>query len=221
MNRYKLTLCLAGWCLVLGFTAIAQEPTAKKRNPVLTSEDLSRSRGESGRTVVVSALEPSEWVKFTPGSLSLEVPGGLDPIEVPLNEYLLNELHRDYGDAKSFAGNTNFLEVYILYLPSNKTSVNAADLKGAAGRFMKLMSLALDRNATFSTEPAGRSKVSVKGSYTIGAETYELLGTMQSRGKETWLVTSVFRQSDETARKIARRVVGSAAFEQPPNSQSH
>ena len=77
---------------------------------------------------------------------------------------------------------------------------------------MKLISLALDHQATFSAELTGKSKVSVKASYTMAAESYELLGTMQARGKEIWLVTAVFRQSDETARKIAGRIVSSATL---------
>jgi hypothetical protein len=52
----------------------------------------------------------------------------------------------------------------------------------------------------------------MKASYTYAGERFELLGTMQSRGKEIWLVTSVFRQFDETARKIALRIVGSATL---------
>ena len=215
MNRYKLTLGLAVGCLVLGFTAIAQQPpTPKKRIPVLTSEDLTRSQSRIGDSVVLSAVDPTEWVKHTPGGLrlSLELPGGLDPIEVPMPDYVLNELHRDYGDAKSYAGNTNSMAVDMLYLPSNKPSVSPAELKSAAGRFMKLISLALDRKATYSAELTGKSKVSVKANYTMAAESYELLGTMQSRGREIWLVTSVFRQSDETARKIALRIVSTATL---------
>jgi hypothetical protein len=215
MNRYKMILSLAVGCLGLGFTAIAQQPpTAKQRSPVLTSEDLARSRGQSGSTVVLSAVEPKEWFKFTPGGLrlSLELPGELDPTEAPMPDYVLNELHRDYGDAKSYVGNTNSLSVDMLYLPSNKPSVSPAELKSTAGRFMKVISLALDRMATYSAEPSGKSKVSVKANFTMADEPYELLGTMQSRGREIWLVTSVFRQSDETARKIALRIVGSATL---------
>jgi len=215
MSRYKLTLSLAVVCLVLGFTAIAQQPpAAKKRSPVLTSEDLAKTQSQIGSTVVLSAVEPKEWVKYTPGGLhlSLDLPGGLDPSEVPMPDYVLNELHRDYGDAKSYAGNTNFLAVDLLYLPSNKPSVSPADLKSTAGRFMKLISLALDSKATYSAELTGKSKVSVKATYTMAEEAYELLGTMQSRGKEIWLVTSVFRKSDDTARRIALRIVGSATM---------
>ena len=213
MNRYKLTLSLAVLCCVLGFTAIAQQsPPAKKRIPALSSEDIARSQNESGNTVVLSAVEPRDWVKYTPGDLhlSLELPDGLDPFEVPIPDYVQNELKRDYGQAKSYAGNNGFLSVDLLYLPSNKPSVSPVELKGAASRFMKLISLALDPKATYVAEISGKSKVSLKANYTMAAEPYELLGTMQSRGKEIWLVTAVFRKSDETTRKTALRIVNSA-----------
>ena len=215
MNRYKMTLSIAVACVVFGFTAIAQQPpTAKKRIPVLTSDDLDRSNSQTGSTVVLSAVEATDWVKHTPGDLhlSLELPDGLDPIEVPMPDYVLNELRRDYGEAKSYAGNNSFLSVDLLYLPSNKPSVSSVELKSAAGRFMKLISLALDPKATYTAEVTGKTRVSLKATYTMAAERYELLGTMQSRGKEIWLVTAVFRKSDETTRKTALRVVSSATL---------
>ena len=215
MNRYKLTLSLAVSCVVFGFTAIAQQPpAAKKRIPALSSEDLARSRSQSGSTVVLSAVEPRFWVKYTPGDLhlSLELPDGFDPIELPISDHLQNELKKDYGEGKFYAGNNNFLSVDLLYLPSNKPAVSSAELKGAAGRFMKLISLALDRKATYSAEIAGKTKVSLRATYTMAAEPYELVGTMQSRGKEIWLVTAVFRKSDETTRKTALRIISSATL---------
>jgi len=215
MNRYKFTLSLAVVCIVLGVTAIAQQPpAAKKRSPALSSEDIARSRSQSGSTVVLSAVEPRDWVKYTPGDLhlSLELPDGFDPIEVPIPDYVQNELKRDYGEGKSYAGSNSFLSVDLLYLPSNKPSVTAAELKSTAGRFMKLISLALDHKATYSTEIAGKSRVSLRASYTMADEPYELLGSMQSKGKEIWLVTAVFRKSDDTTRKIALRVVSSATL---------
>ena len=214
MNRYKLALALV-WCLVSGFTAVAQQAeTPKKRSPVLTSEDLTRSQGRSGQTVVLSAVEPSEWAKFTPGTshLSMELPGGLEPSELALPDYVQNEFHREYGDAKYYFGGNDVLALSMLHLPSNKPSVSPAELKVTAGKFMKLMSLAVDHNATYSAELTGKSKVSVKANFTMANEPFELLGTMQSRGKDIWFVTSVFRQSDATARKIALRVIGSTTL---------
>ena len=214
MKRYKFTLALVG-CLVLGVTAIAQqEPPVKKRIPVLTSEDLTRSQGRSGQTVILSAAEPTEWTKFTPGvfRLSMELPGGLEPMEIALPDIVLNEFHREYGDAKYYIGGSNGLALTMLYLPSKKASVTSTELKSTAEKFLRQMTLAIDHNATYTTQVTGKSKVSIKASITAGPEPLEMLGTMQSRGKEIWLVTSVFQRSDDTARKIALRVIGSTTL---------
>ena len=214
MNRYKFALALV-WCLALGFTAIAQQTqTPQKRSPVLTSEDLSRSQSRSGQTIVLSAVEPTEWAKFTPGTsrLSMELPGGVEPIEVALPDYALNEFHREYGDAKYYLGGNNGMVVTMLYLPSKKSSVTSAELKSTAEKFLRQISLRLDRNATSSAQLTGKSKVSMKASLTMGSESAEILGTMQSRGNEIWMVTVVFQRSDETARKVALRVIGSTTL---------
>ena len=214
MNRYKFALALV-WCLVLGFTAVAQQTqTPKKRSPVLTSEDLSRSQSASGQTIVLSAAEPTEWAKFTPGTfrLSMELPGGLEPTEVTLPDYVLNEFHREYGDAKYYLGVNNSMAVTMLYLPSKKPSVTSAELKSTAEKFLRQMTLAIDRNATYSAQLTGKSKVSIKANITRGNESGEMLGTMQSRGSEIWLVIAMFAGSDETARKIALRVIGSTTL---------
>ena len=213
MNRYKFALALV-WSLALGFTAVAQQTQTPKRSPVLTSEDLSRSQSRSGQTIVLSAVEPTEWSKFTPGAfrLSMELPGGLEPIELALPDYVLNEFHREYGDAKYYVGANNSLAVTMLYLPSKKASVTSAELKSTAEKFLRQITLALDRNAVCSAQVTGKSKVSIKANITRGNESGEMLGTMQSRGNEIWLVTAMFERSDETARKVALRVIGSTTL---------
>ena len=213
MKRYKLALALV-WCLVLCFTTLVQQAcTPKTRGPVLTSEDLTRSQGTSAQTVALSAAEPTEWKKFTPGDLrlSMELPLGLDPIEIQLPD-LFDEFHREYGDAKYYHGGGNGVAVNMLYLPSKKASVTAAELKTTAERYTRQWMLESDRNATYTTQVSGKSKVSMKATITAGLEPIEILGTTQSRGKEIWLVTSTFLKSDDTARKTALRVIGSTTL---------
>ena len=142
----------------------------------------------------------------------MELPGGLEPTEVTLPDYVLNEFHREYGDAKYYLGVNNSMAVTMLYLPSKKPSVTSAELKSTAEKFLRQMTLAIDRNATYSAQLTGKSKVSIKANITRGNESGEMLGTMQSRGSEIWLVIAMFAGSDETARKIALRVIGSTTL---------
>jgi hypothetical protein len=215
MTLCKLTSILILGCLILSADkANAQQPAGAKKAPRLTSDDVVRSRA-NGTVVVLNAIDPNKWTKYTPGGLrlSLELPAGIEPHEVDFLEHAPNAPHAQYVDAKLYLGTSTSLQVNLLYIPSEKLNVGEVELKKAALAFVKAFSTKMDPKARYSTQLTNKSTVSVKGSMTgAGGEAFELMGSMQTKGMEMWFVGSIFRQSDERARIAARRITNTATL---------
>jgi hypothetical protein len=196
--------------------AYAQQSTSNKiRAPELVTEDLKESSSSSPNVSAEPGsipLDSQKWQRYSPQelALSIELPG--KPILLGIS--FLDQPGINLSPAKAYAYQSKEISVFVFRFVSKKSRTTASDLGNFGAGF-------LDGSAKrpgvsdvkTAVRPKDDSTVLLESTFREGSVVFETRGFVHANGNDVWLVATRFAQTDESASKLAFRIINSVEID--------
>ena len=163
-----------------------------------------------GGATVLKNYDANKWARYSPGGLglSLELPGGLELLEVPVPE----EAKREYSDLKAYVYQLWTLTAFVYYM-EYASPPDSGELKKASDEMISgIAHRAGHSNARFTTKSITKNKLLVSASYTKDGYDLNINGSVQSKGNKVWWVLTLYQQGDNATEAVTRRIKSSVTI---------
>jgi hypothetical protein len=189
----------------------AQEAESRpKKTPRMTDEYSPGLRANPSPKPNDSTAQPeaSNWLRYSPGNraLSLELPGELQPLEMPPPKNL-----QLFKEMESYTYHSDQLLAMVVYFSFNQTQISPLELKTIAAGFIQALTQNSQNNdVKFTAKLETPSRLSVNGSYHRDGVTTILNGLLVVKGGEVWMMMTGYPEGSVSSSVAVQRILNSA-----------